>query len=64
MMQHIPPAHVQLEFNTVFTNAKAYLDKHNSCQSKLTDCLSSSHRATVFSIVRLFLKQLKKVTLV
>jgi hypothetical protein len=64
MMQHIPSAQVQLEFSTVFANAKAYLDEHNANQSKLTDRLSNSHRATVFSIVRLYLKQLKRVSLV
>jgi hypothetical protein len=64
MMQHTPSAQVRLEFSTVFANAKAYLDEYNSRQSRLTDRLSNSHRGTVFSIVRLYLKQLKKVSLI
>ena len=62
-MQQISPSPLYPEFSTVFANTKAYLDEHNSSQSRLTDCLSSSHRATVFSIVRLYLKQLKRASL-
>ena len=64
IIQHCLPAHFHLEFSTVFANAKAYLDEHNTCQSRLSTRLSNSHRATVFSIVRLYLKQLKKISLI
>jgi hypothetical protein len=63
-MQQISSSPLYLEFSTVFANAKVYLDEHSSRQSRLTDRLSNSHRATAFSIVRLYLKQLKKVALV
>ncbi|WP_017730699.1 hypothetical protein [Nafulsella turpanensis] len=62
-MQQISSSPIYLEFSTVFANTKAYMDEHNSSQSRLTDCLSNSHRATVFSIVRLYLKQLKRASL-
>jgi hypothetical protein len=64
MTHHSPLTPFHLEFSTVFAHAKTYLDEHNYCQSRLTDSLSSSHRATVFSIVRLYLKQLKKISLI
>ena len=62
MIQSNPTPHFHLEFSTVFANVKAYLDDYNACQPKLADRLCNSHRATVFSIVRLYLKQLKKIS--
>ena len=62
MIQSNPTPHFHLEFSTVFANAKVYLDDYNACQPKLADRLCNSHRATVFSIVRLYLKQLKKIS--
>ena len=64
MNQSGPSAPFQFEFASVFASTKAFLDNHNSRQPRLIDRLSNSHRSTVFSIVRLYLKQLKKTSLI
>lgn len=52
---------MQLDFATVFSNLKTYIDHFNDRQEKLTDRINSNSRATIELIVRLYLKQLSKV---
>ena len=55
-------AYRYFHFHNVFVRTKAFIDRHNEKQSKLTDKLNANHRATAELIIRLYLKQLNSVS--
>ena len=62
--QEIPVTRLYFDFSETFSRTKNFIDQYNASQSKLTDKLNANHRATAELIVRLYLKQLNKASLV
>ena len=51
---------LHFDFGSIFQRTKHYVDHYNARQSKLTDKLNASHRATAELIMRLYTKQLNQ----
>ena len=51
---------LHFDFGSIFQRTKHYVDHYNAQQSKLTDKLNASHRATAELIMRLYTKQLNQ----
>lgn len=49
------------DFSKVFEQTKAFIDLHNKQQTQLTQKINANHRATAELIIRLYLKQLRKL---
>ncbi len=50
-----------IDFSKVFERTKAFIDAHNRRQTALTQKINANHRATAELIIRLYLKQLRKL---
>ncbi len=61
-MNHKKNNRLHFEYGTVLRNMKAYLDGHNKRQENLTDRISSNCRGTTELMVRLYLKQLNRIS--
>lgn len=49
------------DFSKVFEQTKAFIDLHNKQQTQLTQKINANHRDTAELIIRLYLKQLRKL---
>ena len=50
------------DFHQVFSRTKAFIDQYNEKHPKLTEKLNANHRATAELMIRLYLKQLNKLS--
>ena len=57
-----PNSYRYFDFHQVFTRTKAFIDQYNKNHPKLTEKLNSNHRATAELMIRLYLKQLNKLS--
>ena len=57
-----PTPYRYFDFHQVFTRTKAFIDQYNENHPKLTEKLNANHRATAELMIRLYLKQLNKLS--